>query len=114
MPKDEELSEEEVSEEEAPLEESSEEATEETTTEEEPSKEVQKEGYTKERFDGLMSARQKDRTELLELRKEFEALKQVNQPQKKQEDVWMDYLFNKMEEKRSSRKLLKTKLPKLN
>jgi len=59
--------------------------------------------YTKERFDGLMSARQRDRQELLEVRKELETLKQGNQPQKNQEDVWVDYLFNKIEERRTAR-----------
>ena len=103
MPQDEELLGEEV--EETPLEESSEEATEEKETEEAPSEEETEEKtqeYTKERFDGLMSARQKDRARLLEIEKEFEAMKQANQPQKKQEDVWVDYLYGKIKAKQEA------------
>ena len=61
--------------------------------EEEPSKE-----YTKERFDGLMSAWQKDRQDMLDLKKEVEGIKTAQTP-KNQEDIWVDYLFDKIKNK---------------
>lgn len=92
---EEELNDEEV--EETLPEESSEEATAEETaeeekeTEKEPSKEVPQE-YTKERFDGLMSAWQKDRKDMLTLKEEVENIKKAQQPQESKDRIWMRYL----------------------
>lgn len=100
--KSEELSQEEVSEE-TPLEESLEEIEEkeEKVEEEVKAEELPKEEeYTKERFDGLMAARQQDRRDLLEAQRTIIELKQAQKPKKSQEDVWVDYLWDKMEAKR--------------
>ena len=98
MPKEnEELDPEEVSEETLP-EESSEEGEIENK-DQVPSEEDTKEEYTKERFDGMMSSWQKDRRDLLDLQADKE---KQSQP-KNQEDVWVDYLFNKIEAKRKTK-----------
>jgi len=87
---------------ETPLEESSE-AEEDNKEDQEP-----QEQYTKERFDGLMSAWQKDRQTMLDLKKEFESIKTAQQPQKSQDDVWIEYLDKKLAERKSAREATET------
>ena len=97
----EELSQEE--EDDSPQEESSEEEEDNNTQEEETEEESSTPQYSKERFDGLMSSWQRDRQQLLELQKEVEKIKDSQKPaEKSKEDVWIDYLAKKIDEKNKS------------
>ena len=101
-PAEEEVPEEEPEEE--PTEEPSEEEPEETPAEEEVSEEEPSQQFVKkERFDGMMSAYQKTLAENRTLKSEAEKLKQPPQPQKSDEEVWVSYLYDKMEEKRRTK-----------
>ncbi len=100
----EELLNEEVSEE-TPPEESSE--VEEDNQLKENQEEEPKSEYTKERFDGIMSAWQKDRQTMLDLRKEVDGIKETQKP-KNQDDVWLDYIDKRLGEKRAARDAAET------
>ena len=69
---------------------------------EEPSEEEVQE-YTKERFDGLMSAWQSDRQKMLEIEKELSDLRKSQQPQTPAataEEQYINYLGQKLDDRR--------------
>ena len=69
--------------------------------------ETPKPEYTKERFDGLMSQWQKDRQKMLDLEKKVESIENASKP-KNQDDVWIDYLDDKLAKKKIVREAQET------